>query len=337
MSQSIAVLDVGGTHLRWATWSRRGGLAAVRRVATPSLANGAAEPVDELRARLVSAMAQAVPADGVAGVAFGAALDHRSGIVYASAPLWGSCTRPFDLAGALARARPDVRWHVVNDVTAALLHLAAGPVGASCRKLLLVTVSTGIAGRTLDRRSGEIPVDGCGLQGEIGHLPATTSIAGRPVTLACDCGQPDHVSSYSSGPGIRRLAAVLRERDPDAWRGSALDGPGPFETLLPAALDAADPVAEELLRAATRPVADVVRSALCLDPELDVVAFTGGVVHALGAHYRRALLAHLNAQGIYLTSALAPESIAERLLVCREGEADPLVGAGLAAERTARS
>ncbi|MDH2427317.1 ROK family protein [Sphaerisporangium sp. TRM90804] len=337
MSRPISVLDVGGTHLRWATWSRGDGLGPVGRAPTPSLANGLLSPVDELRARLVAMMARAVPEGGVAGVSFGAALDHRSGTVYASAPLWGSCTRPFDLLGALSAARPDVRWHVVNDVTAALLHLAAGLAGERCRKVLLVTVSTGIACRVLDRRSGEIPVDGCGLQGEIGHLPGGVSMAGRPVDLRCECGEMNHVSSFSSGPGIRRLARVRRERDPDGWRGCGLDVQGPFEESLASALDAGDPVAEDVLRMGTRPVADVVRTAMCLDPELDLVAFTGGVVHALGAHYRRELLRHLSARGLYLTSTLAPDWVRDRVLVCGRGQADCLVGAGLAAELAAGS
>ncbi|GAA1507107.1 ROK family protein [Sphaerisporangium rubeum] len=333
VSQPIVVLDVGGTHFRWATWSRDGGLGQIRQVPTPSVANGTAGPVEELRARLVAMMAEAVPHGGVAGVSFGAALDHRSGTVYASAPLWGACTRPFDLMGALSAARPDVRWHVVNDVTAALRHLAAGPVGRDRRKLLLVTVSTGVACRVLDLRSGLIPVDGCGLQGEIGHLPAATSVAGGPVELCCDCGGSNHVASFSSGPGLRRLAGVLRDRDPRGWDAGPLAGPAPFGQALVSALDAGDPVAGELTRAATSPMADVTRTALCLDPELDMVAFTGGVATALGGHYRAALLGHLGDQGLYLTSGLAPAWVAERLLVCARGEADCLVGAGMAAEQ----
>ncbi|MFI6291671.1 ROK family protein [Nonomuraea sp. NPDC050790] len=327
MPQPIVVLDVGGTHLRWATWSRARGLGPVRRAATPSLANGDPGPAGRLRERLVAAMARVVPERSTAGVSFGAALNHRSGAVYASAPLWGACTTPFDLLGALSAARPDVRWHVVNDVTAALLHLADGLAGQDRRKVLLVTVSTGIACRILDRRSGAIPTDDHGLQGEIGHLPASVSIAGQRVDLRCDCGEMNHVSSFSSGPGIRRLAEAVQRRDP---------GRVAFEDSLVKALDAGDRTAGEILRAATLPVAEVVRTALCLDPELDLVAFTGGVTHALGAHYRRELLGHLTARGLYLTSTLSPGWIADRLMVCPAGQVDCLVGAGLAAE-TARA
>jgi predicted NBD/HSP70 family sugar kinase len=292
----ITVLDIGGTHVRWAPWSPEQGLGEVRRVPSPSFSRCAHASVDELQAMLVRAIADAVPPGGVAGVSFGAALDHRTGTVYASAPLWGAHARPFNLLTALRAARPDVRWHVVNDVTAALLHLASTPCARDLRKILLATISTGIACRTIDQRTGEIPVDCCGLQGEIGHLPATVTIDGVPVELCCDCGQPWHVAAFSSGPGIRRLGEVLRQRRGGYWESSALGL--------------------------------VMRTALCLDPEIDLVAFTGGVVVGLGEHYRAALLAHLIREGLYLTSEREPGWVRDRVVV---SEANGLVGAGFAA------
>jgi len=330
---SITVLDVGGTHFRWARWSAEKGLGEVHRVPAPSRTNSPQTTVDELRASLVKEMAERVPPGEVAGVSFGAALDHRTGVVYASAPLWGAHAAPFDLLGALRSARPDVRWHVVNDVTAALLHLAASPHAENRRKILLATISTGIACRTIDLRTGEIPLDGLGLQGEMGHLPATVTIDGEPVDLRCDCGQPRHVAAFSSGTGIRRLSEVLRERRPRRWAASPLAGDEPFEAKLASALDEADPVAVELLDTAVKPVADVVRTALCLDPEIDLVAFTGGVATGLGEHYRDALARHLTREGLYLTSERDPGWVLGRLLICGEDEANGLHGAGLAARR----
>jgi predicted NBD/HSP70 family sugar kinase len=329
---SLTALDIGGTYVRWAQWSPEGGLGEVRRRAAPSRSRCPDASVGDLRDRLVRMMAEAVPAGAVAGVSFGAALDHRTSTVYASAPLWGADARPFNLLEALRGARPDVRWHVVNDVTAALLHLTSTPAAQGRRKILLATISTGIACRTIDQRTGRIPVDGCGLQGEIGHLPATVMVGGAPVDLCCDCGRPRHVAAFSSGPGIRRLGEVLRQRRRRDWGtsavGSRLAGGEPFESALAAALDSGDALAAELLDAATGPVADVVRTALCLDPEIDLVAFTGGVALGLGRHYRAAVLAHLTREGLYLTSERDPGWVADRVVVA---EADGLVGAGLAA------
>ncbi|MEV6930501.1 ROK family protein [Dactylosporangium sp. NPDC051485] len=328
----LTVLDIGGTHVRWTQWSPQHGLGEVSCVSSPSFSRHARASAGELQAMLVRVMADAVPPGGVAGVSFGAALDHRTGTVYASAPLWGAHSRPFDLRTALRAARPDVRWHVVNDVTAALLHLASTPVAQGLRKIQLATISTGIACRTIDQRTGEIPVDGCGLQGEIGHLPAAVAIDGVPVELLCACGKPQHVAAFASGPGMARLGAVLRQRRGRDWDasvlGARLAGGEPFEAALVDALDAGDPLAGELLDAATKPVADVVRTALCLDPEIDLVALTGGVVTGLGERYRAALLAHLVREGLYLTSDREPGWVRDRVVV---SEANGLVGAGLAA------
>ncbi|MFD5146674.1 ROK family protein [Streptomyces sp. NPDC058401] len=334
----ITVLDVGGTHVRSAAWSPGDGLGDTLDQPSPSRLRHPGTPVAELRERLLATLCAAVPrtpGGSVAGVSFGAALDHRSGTVYGSAPLFGDETTPLDLRGELRSRRPDVRWHIVNDVTAALLHFVSAPHRRAHRKVLLMTISSGIACRTVDLRSGTIATDGCGLQGEVGHLPASAVLAGEPVELLCDCGRPGHVSSYASGPGLRRMADVLRERAPGRWErshlGRATAEGAAFEPALHAALDAGDPLASELLDASTAPVADVLRSALCLDPELDELALTGGVASGLGAHYKASVLGHLRREGLYLTGERAPDWATDRITVCAPGEANGLIGAGLAA------
>lgn len=331
----ITVFDIGGTHLRWARWTSAQGLGVVQRTPSPSFLRTPQATVAELQGMLVRTMTGPVPPSGIVGISFGAALDGRTGTVYASAPLWGGHAGSFDLLAALRTARPDARWHLVNDVTAALLHLMSAPLARDCRKVLLATVSTGIACRTIDRRTGEIAVDACGLQGEIGHLPAAVAVDGEPVDLTCDCGAPGHVAAFSSGPGLHRLAGVMAARRPREWAASGLGrrlvAGTSFEQALTAALDDGDPTAGDLLAAATGPVADIVRTALCLDPALDLIAFTGGVAVGLGHHYGRALAAHLTREGLYLTSRHFPGWLDDRLLVCEPGEADGLVGAGLAA------
>ncbi|GAA3044633.1 ROK family protein [Actinokineospora globicatena] len=332
MTAQATVIDVGGTHVRWASWTPEGGLRDRRGLTSPTFRTHPDLTVPQLRRRLVEVICDAVPATGVAGVSFGAAMDQRDGTVYASAPLWGPHEDPFDLLGSLRAVRSDVDWHVVNDVTAALLHVASSPLCARDRKVLLATISTGIAARTIDRRSRRIPLDGSGLQGEIGHLPATASVAGEAVSLPCDCGQLGHVSAYSSGPGIARVARVMRERRPASWAASALGrSVRPWEETFAAAVHSGDSLAVELLATVAAPVADVLRTALCLDPDLDRIILTGGVAHALGEHYRTALLTRLADEGLYLTSKYTPDWIADRIVVSLAGEADCLVGAGIAA------
>lgn len=332
----VVVFDIGGSYLRRARWDSRHGVRDREDLPSPSFRRHPGEDAASLRERLVSLLDASTPPGAVAGISLGAALDHRSGVVYASAPLWGEHTEPFDLAARLRERRPDVRWHIVNDVTAALLHYASAPERRPLGKLMLVTVSTGIACRMLDRTAPEpVPVDGSGLQGEMGHLPATATLAGQPVELTCDCGVPGHVAAYSSGPGLRRLAEELSRRSPGDWSRSRMAGSltegASFEAAFAAALDAGDALGRELLSAATGPVADVLRTALCLCPALDEVALTGGLAVSLGEHYRAAILSHLSRQGLYLTQEMTPGWTAERITVCPPGAADGLAGAGLAA------
>lgn len=332
---TFTVIDVGGTWLRWAQWVPHGGLGEVRRVPSPGHTRLPQAGVEELQNDLIRELARRVPPNGRAGVSLGAAMDHRNSTAYASAPLWGPDIRPFDVAAALRAARPDVHWSVVNDVTAGLWHVAESVRDRHLRKISLATISTGIACRTMDLRTGLVPVDGAGLQGEIGHLPATVLVGGVPMESRCDCGEPGHVAAFSSGPGIQRVAAGIARRHPDAWAASALagrpvTGEG-FEAALRAALDGGDVVATRLLDAVTGPVADLLRTALCLDPEIDMIALTGGVVHGLGPHYEAALYGHLGRQGLYLTGERDPGWLLGRIEVIGPDMADPLVGAGLAA------
>ncbi|MGW6740672.1 ROK family protein [Streptomyces sp. NPDC055025] len=337
MNAAITVLDVGGTHIRQALWSREGELRARTSRPSPSFKRFPDTSVAELQAMMVRELCDAVAGtpDAVVGISFGAALDHRSGTIYASAPLWGGHSEPYSLREALVSRRPEVRWHIVNDVTAALLHAAAAPGRSTHRKVLLATISTGIACRVIDQRLGLIPVDICGLQGEIGHLPAHCELAGRSVELDCDCGQSGHLAAYASGPGIARMAEVLAQREPRRWAASRLglltSGGTDFESSLRRALDEQDGLAVELLDAATAPVAAVLRTALCLDPEIDEAVLTGGVVHGLGHHYRHALMGHLTREGLYLTSERSPEWLGQHITVSGPGEADSLAGAGIAA------
>jgi len=334
MIRATTVIDIGGTHMRWADWSPEGGLSHRKRLPAPGFRQYPGLPVPQLQELLVNAICKIPPQDkhSLVGISFGAAMDHRNGTVYASAPLWGAHDVPFNLFDELSRRRSDVEWCVVNDVTAALMHIISTPLCAQDRKVMLVTISTGIAARIIDRTTRYIPFDAGGLQGEIGHLPAVAKLAGEPVVLDCDCGKAGHLSAYASGRGIANLAQVLRQRQPDEWAVSELgrrmaDGES-FEEAFTATVGADDNIAITLLSAATAPVADVLRTALCLNPDLDRIILTGGVAVSLGEHYKASVMAHLNCEGIYLTSKLYPRWIEDRLVV---SEADCLIGAGIAA------
>lgn len=310
MSRPTLAADIGGTWLRV-----RIGSGPVQCTPSPSILTAPDVPVPELRQCLVAALAEAAPAGALAAVSVGAAIDHLTGRVHGSAPLWGDAADGFDLAGALRSARPDVDWVLVNDVTAGVVDLAHR-YGTGARRVGYLTVSSGIALRTADLRLDQVPVDEWGMQGEIGHLPLTGSVPAALRDLPCECGGRGHLASLSSGPGIARAAR--------AWGRPWLASP---PGRLAAALGAGHPDAHGLLDAVVAPVAEAIRTLWCLDPHVDLLGIGGGVVTGLAPFYGAALRRRLSTGSHYADRGYSTGWLDARLRLCDADEVDPLRGA----------
>ncbi len=320
----VAVFDVGGTWLRSGRL-RWGAVVDVDRRPAPSqLHRPDAEPAAQ-QDELVATLAELTGDAARAAVSLGAALDSRRQVVYGSGPMWGHSRTPLDLGAQLGRARPDVEWILVNDLTAALADFAAElpdntRTVSGIRKICYVTVSSGVACRILDRRRQVIPVDEWGLQGEIGHLPLTTAndILDGLRRLPCDCGGSGHIASVASGPGVQRVARTfgvdLGEAQTQRWLTDNLDG--------------GDPVAWSVLRLAVTPIADMLRTLWCLDPEIDMVGIGGGVAEGVRERYERCLVDQLSRTHSYADRGRDTCWVRERVHVCAPGEIDGMRGAG---------
>lgn len=332
-SDTILVIDVGGTWIRSGTWRRGQGLlpGSIRKAPTASHLDK--EHPDSLGDQLLRMLTQLVP-PGTArtSISLGAAINHAEGTLYASAPLSGADTLAFPIVQKLTETRPETEWHVVNDVTAALLAYRDAAPDASGDKILVTTISTGIASRLYLPSLGGVPVDAAGLQGEIGHLPAATD---SHLELMCACGVINHVASYSSGPGIQQTARLLMQERPLESRNSMISrwpDRSEFEEAFKNALDAADPLALLILSTATQPLADVFSCALTIDPSIDRLVLVGGVIEAIGSHYRNALLGRMTAKGVYLTSVLSPDWVSSKITTSAGDPSANLLGAALSSE-----
>jgi 3-dehydroquinate synthetase/predicted NBD/HSP70 family sugar kinase len=313
----VIAFDIGGTSFRSALLTREGRLRSVQRV--PSInfrsvpGRSAADILDTVAAYIAQTARElsrgsASRDDPAVAVSMGAALNAHTGRLLGSGPILGAGSTSFDLENAIRRYLPRSPVTVVNDVTASLVAHSCLPAFRHCRKLALVTVSTGIASRVLNCSVPHVPVDpGLGIQGEIGHHPVPFFLDGRPLSLPCDCGGMDHVSAFSSGLGIQRVLEHLPEIFPAEFRNSLLHQPnGTASTslaILAGALAESDPLAAKVLHAVTRPIAEAIKWHFMLDPEIDKLVLTGGVCFVLHQFYLAAILEHLSASGYYPVTA----------------------------------
>ncbi|HWG98839.1 MAG TPA: ROK family protein, partial [Pilimelia sp.] len=268
-------------------------------------------------------------------------VNHVTGRIVGSAPLWGPAVCDFDMAAALRRACPGIRWTVINDVTAlatALIKDLAGARGPAAA----VTVSSGIGYRTIDLDTGEIPTDRRhGLQGEIGHLPVELFWQGRRLHARCDCGADRHLASFSSGPGIVRLLTG----DPDLgrltaeWTSSPAADNAQTEAVFLAAfaqrVHAGDPTAQLLLDLVTQPLAQVLLYQATLNPQVAPTVVTGGVAAGFGPTYRDSLLRNLARMPLYGVSHRGRDHFTRQLRLGPDDGLCALRGAGVRARGSA--
>jgi len=329
----VAVFDLGGTWFRAGVFTGDGTVTGLRRVPAVGSRTGSGTVAD-LQRRIIDWLVRT--SDEIrndrpervdtCAVSLGAAMDHHTGEVFGAAPLFGPVRTSWRPADELAAQRPDVHWTVVNDVSALAYALLTDDNLGQYGSAAAVTISSGIAYRTIDLATGRVPVDRTyGLQGEIGHLPAQLAWDGQALTLPCDCGTDDHISSYSSGRGIEQL---LHRLPASAWGGTEAAERTGVLAAFSGAVASGRPEALRVLDAVTEPLARVLLTQACLNPEVERTVLTGGVVDSLGDAYLASLLSHMNRLGLYGMSDQDPAYFAGRIVRGRSDGLNALRGAG---------
>jgi glucokinase len=211
----------------------------------------------------------------------------------------------------------------------------------SCRKTMLITVSSGIGSRLYDHRARRIPYDDLhGVQGEIGHLVFPFQLDGELIHRQCECGGWNHMNAFSSGRGISQTLlhlpaltehySAMFSDSPESWESA---GDEYRLRAFQAQLDAGNKAVANLLDAFVTPLSRALAAALSLDPDIDRIVITGGVAHGLGTHYREALERTFLRDGLYQISERDPEYLARRLLWEDSDDFAGLRGAGIYAAR----
>jgi 3-dehydroquinate synthetase/predicted NBD/HSP70 family sugar kinase len=345
----VITFDIGGTSFRSALLTLDGRLTSIQR--TPSVncrsmpGRSAADIVEEIAAyiaRTVQSSSQSTVLAGrhpAIGVSMGAALNAHTGKILGSGPILGEDSTSFDLDRALRLHLHDASITIVNDVTASLIAHSRLPSLRHTRRLALITVSSGIASRVLSCSVPHVPVDPVlGTQGEIGHHRVAFSLAGRPLSLKCDCGGVDHLNAFASGNGIKHVLDRAREIFPEEFRTSDLNRDDlPPEASLNALADGlanGDALSKKLLKAITAPVAEAIKWHFMLDPEIDKLILTGGVCFLLRDFYLSAVFENLSALEFYPLTSDAESFWADRVILGPRSDDAGLIGAAYVARES---
>lgn len=322
-SAPVVAFDIGGTHFRsalaWPDGTGQLHLGCLRTAPTDTYLTSAAATQADLRqallARIVSTVDELSAVEQVsrAGVSLGAAIDARTGIVIGSGPIFGVASEPFDLPALLAVTRPEITWAVVNDISAAAWHYAAGNV-STLRRLAVMVVGSGIGMRTIVPSTMQVPVGARhGLQGEIGHLRTTFRVGDVELDLICDCGGRGHLGAYVSGNGLARVWRQLRPPD--------------TPLALPEALRLGTPRAFDVLDALAMALADTIAWVLTVDADIDRLHLIGGVIRGIGMPLVQRILGRLEDGGMYQITERAPDFFRSILQCQLEPDNSELLGA----------
>lgn len=343
---AIAVFDLGGTWFRWGRYQPSRGLADCQRIPALNYLSHPHSSAPELQSALTDFILTRARElhDGredvrLVGISIGAPVNAHDMTVLGSGPLWGKTAQPFRLHERLRKSAPDLRWHVINDVTALLAPYMIEDVRHS--KTMLITVSSGIGSRLYDHRTRHIPYDlDYGVQGEIGHLVCSFELEGRRVNRLCECGGWNHVNAFASGRGIAetlRELPLLAPSYSDIICGSTVSWSEASEEyrlkMFHEALQRSNNSATALLDAFVTPLSRILATALTLDPEIDRIVMTGGVAHGLAKYYREALQRTFLHEELYQITPSDPHYLTRRLLWEDADDYAGLRGAGLYAAR----
>jgi glucokinase len=213
-------VDLGGTQVKAARFSRSGEREAVARAASPS--RESAEAI--LGAVLVAARELS---DSPAGVGIGVAgvLDLREGRVVHSPNL--PALSGFPLRERLRSALGGVPVQMMNDANAAALGEFHAGAGQACRSMVLLTLGTGIGGGVV--LDGKIWEGAAGAAGEVGHMCVQAdgpecSCGGRGCLEACVSGWALIRDAKAAAKDPASAIASLPEITAERLAGLALAG-----------------------------------------------------------------------------------------------------------------
>lgn len=216
-------------------------------------------------------------------ISIGACLNHITGELYRSAPIFGNRQINFDLKKSLAIQLPGAEIAIINDVSALCYGYDALGYCAGHSQIAALTISSGIALRRYDVKNKKIFHDGeFGIQGEIGHLPIFNPYFQDQSLPLCDCGKSAHFAAFSSGKGMLNILSKNEQFEKNIglveYAKVLESNPNSFT---------------KTLDAMSYPIAYAISMIFCLCPEIDKLFISGGVIECLGHYLNERIFFHL--------------------------------------------
>ncbi len=195
-----AGVDLGGTKTETQIFDANWQVAGNRRDPTPK---NYAALIETLANQIEWARAQAGP-DLAIGIGGAGLVNPATGLVLAANLCASGHPLPADISEAVGQPIT-----YINDCKALALSEAVFGAGRGHRRVLSITLGTGIGGGiAMDGKLFQGPTQ---MEGEVGHTSAPAHLVvkhGLPM-VACGCGRRGCAETLISGPGLTRLAETL--------------------------------------------------------------------------------------------------------------------------------
>jgi glucokinase len=309
--RTALVFDLGGTHLRCACLKdEQLGNFTQERIRSFREGLSAAAIWNELLDKIVAYVSDSgklVDCDAPLAISFPGPI-HEDGRIVNAPTVTGLDTQVPDVRAELSR-RTGRDVHLVNDVSAAAIHLARQ---SSWERFIVITVSSGIGSKICDRTSGKLKLFDKGpYAGEIGHVVVDQSAS----AAMCDCGGKGHLGAIASGRGIELLARRQAVADPSAFSRSlchlefgAVAGTLNNEEHLVPSIRRGDDWALNVLEQACRPLAQVLTTVV-LALGLQGIFVIGGFAFGTGSTYVELLYRLLRLGNDYSPLVFSPDMV----------------------------
>ncbi|SDM33113.1 glucokinase [Paenibacillus sp. OK060] len=315
----ILVFDIGGTTSRAGIYLTNGVLLEVVKQGSPSYLNNPESSIENLVDLLIEYFVGTYESYianynilGV-GVSFPGPV-NSVGAVSSAPTLWsGINTKQIPLAEILKKKLDMEHIYVVNDMTAAGYRY----FDTSSEDYCIVTVSSGLGNKVFLKNVGPLSgLDGSG--GELGH----SYIGDTFRDFICECGQPGHLASVSSGRGIEKLANIFRVKNTELFNNSSLNSEDYINNqILAEAIKKGDLFANYVLDESIKPLANSL-SNIFYSIGIKKYIIIGGFATSLGELYTDKLQNEIHK----VTTFMTPENLS--VVIGEEDDDHGLIGMG---------